>query len=227
MSDAVQQLGCFVLQAHAWWGLKKIAALGQAGTSAVCADEVMLFRYSAPTFNGHRIHYDINYATSTEGHSGLVVHGPPIATLLLDLLRCQMPDARVTGYCFKAMRPGFHIAPFQVWASRRTVARPSVCGQGERRWHAGHGNHGQTFFRLSHPGLAQSEAAIRQTKGQEGGHQQQDPGCAKRYPMGAVNFITPAAQPGAEHRPDLVTEIGPSVHDADQADAVDIRENGR
>ncbi len=48
-------------------------------------DSTALFRYSALTFNGHRIHYDADYARSVEGYPGLVVHGPLIATLLLDL----------------------------------------------------------------------------------------------------------------------------------------------
>jgi 3-methylfumaryl-CoA hydratase len=47
----------------------------------------MLFRYSALTFNSHRIHYDRRYVTETEGYPGLIVHGPLIATLLIDLLR--------------------------------------------------------------------------------------------------------------------------------------------
>jgi 3-methylfumaryl-CoA hydratase len=59
-------------------------------------DDVLLFRYSALiTFNGHRIHYDRRYATEVEGYPGLIVHGPLIATLLLDLLRWQRPEARL------------------------------------------------------------------------------------------------------------------------------------
>ena len=57
-------------------------------------DDVLLFRYSALTFNGHRIHYDRRYVTEVEGYPGLVVHGPLIATLLLDLLRRELADAR-------------------------------------------------------------------------------------------------------------------------------------
>ena len=52
---------------------------------------MLLFRYSALTFNGHRIHYDRRYVTEVEGYPGLIVHGPLIATLLLDLLRRQLP----------------------------------------------------------------------------------------------------------------------------------------
>jgi len=77
-------------------------------------DDVLLFRYSALTFNGHRIHYDRRYVTEVEGYPGLVVHGPLIATLLLDLLRRQLPGAQVRRFSFKAMQPIFDTAPFSV-----------------------------------------------------------------------------------------------------------------
>ena len=78
------------------------------------ADDVLLFRYSALTFNGHRIHYDRRYATEVEGYPGLVVHGPFIATLLLDLLRHQLPRAEVARYEFRAVRPTFDTHHFFV-----------------------------------------------------------------------------------------------------------------
>jgi 3-methylfumaryl-CoA hydratase len=77
-------------------------------------DDVLLFRYSALTFNGHRIHYDRRYVTEVEGYPGLIVHGPMIATLLLDLLRHQMPEAEVARYEFRAVRPMFDINHFFV-----------------------------------------------------------------------------------------------------------------
>ena len=77
-------------------------------------DPVLLFRYSALTFNGHRIHYDRPYATGVEGYPGLVVHGPLIATLLLDLLRREQPSAQVARFSFRAMQPLFDTAPFEV-----------------------------------------------------------------------------------------------------------------
>jgi 3-methylfumaryl-CoA hydratase len=77
-------------------------------------DDVLLFRYSALTFNGHRIHYDRRYVTETEGYPGLVVHGPLLATLLLELLRRERPDAEIVAYRFKALRPSFDINPFFV-----------------------------------------------------------------------------------------------------------------
>ena len=69
--------------------------------------DVLLFRYSALTFNGHRIHYDRRYVTEVEGYPGLIVHGPLIATLLLDLLGREWPAARLASFAFKALRPSF------------------------------------------------------------------------------------------------------------------------
>jgi len=77
-------------------------------------DAVLLFRYSALTFNGHRIHYDRRYVSEVEGYPGLIVHGPLIATLLLDLLRRQLPDAELARYEFRAVRPTFDINHFFV-----------------------------------------------------------------------------------------------------------------
>jgi 3-methylfumaryl-CoA hydratase len=82
--------------------------------------EVFLFRYSALTFNGHRIHYDRRYATDVEGYPGLVVHGQLIATMLLELLRQNLPRAVVTEFSFRAVRPLFDVAPFWVCGRRDT-----------------------------------------------------------------------------------------------------------
>jgi len=80
----------------------------------IVADDVLLFRYSALTFNGHRIHYDRRYVTQVEGYPGLIVHGPLIATLLLDLLRRERPGAQVRHFTFRALKPLCDIAPFDV-----------------------------------------------------------------------------------------------------------------
>jgi len=85
---------------------------------AIVPDPVLLFRYSALTFNGHRIHYDRSYVTGVEGYPGLVVHGPLIATLLLDLLRRHLPHAQVQRFSFKAVRPTFDLHPFTVCGKR-------------------------------------------------------------------------------------------------------------
>ena len=81
-------------------------------------DPVLLFRYSALTFNGHRIHYDRSYVTEVEGYPGLIVHGPLIATLLLDLLRRELPQARLQQFRFRAVKPLFDIAEFSVCGRR-------------------------------------------------------------------------------------------------------------
>ena len=77
-------------------------------------DPVLLFRYSALTFNGHRIHYDLPFCTETEGYGGLVVHGPLLATLLLDGLASHKPAAVVQNFEFRAMAPVFDNMKFLV-----------------------------------------------------------------------------------------------------------------
>jgi len=97
-------------------------------------DSVMLFRYSALIFNGHRIHYDYPYVTEVEGYPGLIVHGPLIATLLLDLVRRERPAARVTVFSFRARRPLFSPDTFTVrgWpaADGRSVRLAAVNHEG-------------------------------------------------------------------------------------------------
>ena len=80
----------------------------------IAPDPVLLFRYSALTFNSHRIHYDRPYVTDVEGYPGLIVHGPLIATLLVDLLRRNFPQANVRSFRFRALRPLFDIHRFTV-----------------------------------------------------------------------------------------------------------------
>jgi 3-methylfumaryl-CoA hydratase len=75
-------------------------------------DPVLLFRYSAVTFNSHRIHYDRPYVTGIEGYPGLVVHGPLTATLLVDLLRRNAPGAKLATFAFRALRPLYDNANF-------------------------------------------------------------------------------------------------------------------
>ncbi len=80
----------------------------------ITPDPVLLFRFSALTFNGHRIHYDHPYVTKVEGYPGLVVHGPLLAILLLDLVRRERPGAALRAFAFRAFRPVFDTSPFQV-----------------------------------------------------------------------------------------------------------------
>jgi 3-methylfumaryl-CoA hydratase len=91
-------------------------------------DDVLLFRYSALTFNGHRIHYDRRYATEVEAYPGLVVHGPLIATLLVDLVRSNLPQAKVMQFEFRAVSPLFDTEHFTV------CGKPESDGRTIRLW---------------------------------------------------------------------------------------------
>ena len=95
-------------------------------------DDVLLFRYSALTFNGHRIHYDRKYVTETEGYPGLIVHGPLIATLLVDLVRRNVSGGRLLSFEFRAIRPTFDLHPFFV------NGEPSGDGNTVRLWASDH-----------------------------------------------------------------------------------------
>jgi 3-methylfumaryl-CoA hydratase len=94
----------------------------------IAPSEVLLFRYSALTFNGHRIHYDRPYATEVEGYAGLVVHGPLIATLLVDLVRRHAPGRFVRRFQFRAVRPTLDLHPFFVNGA------PAADGQSVQLW---------------------------------------------------------------------------------------------
>ncbi len=105
----------------------KPAPEGAAWSREIHPDDVLLFRYSALTFNGHRIHYDRRYVTEVEGYPGLIVHGPLIATLLVDLARRN--DSRaLRSFRFRAMSPLFDIAPFSVHGA------PSEDGKSAKLW---------------------------------------------------------------------------------------------
>jgi 3-methylfumaryl-CoA hydratase len=106
----------------------KAAPTDAAWERLVTPDPVLLFRYSALTFNGHRIHYDRSYVTQVEGYPGLIVHGPLIATLLVDLLHRNMPDAQLASFSFRAVGPLFDIEPFTV------CGRPDPDGRTVHLW---------------------------------------------------------------------------------------------
>lgn len=82
-------------------------------TRLLAPDPTLLFRFSALTFNAHRIHYDRDYATGVEGYPGLVVHGPLTAMLLMELVR-QNAQRPVSGYTFRGQAPLFDLAPFRL-----------------------------------------------------------------------------------------------------------------
>lgn len=80
----------------------------------ISPDPVLQFRYSALTFNSHCIHYDLPCVTHVEGYPGLVVHGPLIATILLEGLCRQRPNARIRSFAFRAISPLFAGSDFAV-----------------------------------------------------------------------------------------------------------------
>lgn len=80
----------------------------------ISVNPVTLFRYSALTFNGHRIHYDRIYNREVEGYPDLVVHGPLIGTFLIDLAVKSQPDRLLKHYSFRALSPVFDTAPFHI-----------------------------------------------------------------------------------------------------------------
>ena len=108
------------------------AEQGATWQRTVVPSDVLLFRYSALTFNGHRIHYDRKYVTEVEGYPGLIVHGPLIATLLVDLVRANAPGAVLKAFNFKAVRPTFDLHPFTLHG------QPSEDGKTIRLWAQDH-----------------------------------------------------------------------------------------
>lgn len=94
----------------------------QAGFSReIVPNPVWLFRYSALTFNGHRIHYDVDYARDVEGYRDLVFHGPLSATLLLEMAseiaKNQQGKQKLESFSFRALNPLFADRPFSIHAN--------------------------------------------------------------------------------------------------------------
>jgi 3-methylfumaryl-CoA hydratase len=94
----------------------------------ITPDPVLLFRFSALTFNSHRIHYDYRWATETEGYPGLVVHGPLTTTLLIDFARDCNPGRTLRSYATQARAPLFDTAAFEL------RGRPTADGRGAELW---------------------------------------------------------------------------------------------
>ena len=95
---------------------------------ALTPDEVLLFRMSALTYNAHRIHHDLPYTTQVEGFPGLVVHGPLLALLLLELPRRFSPNERVASFEYRLRRPAFAGSPLVATASSTADGDDVACG---------------------------------------------------------------------------------------------------
>lgn len=98
----------------------KAAPTDATVAKTVVPDPVLLFRFSALTFNGHRIHYDQPYVTGIEGYPGLIVHGPLLGLLQIELARRSNPGRAPATFEFRALSPLFAGAPFTVAARRET-----------------------------------------------------------------------------------------------------------
>lgn len=90
-------------------------------------DSVRLFRFSALTFNGHRIHYDLPYAMDVEKYPGLIVHGPLQAMLLMEAGRRQNGLAVPASYRFRGVRPLFHFNALRLMAQDRVGDAQALC----------------------------------------------------------------------------------------------------
>ncbi|MBI4695717.1 MAG: MaoC family dehydratase N-terminal domain-containing protein [Gammaproteobacteria bacterium] len=104
------------------------APAGLVWQREITVDPVMLFRFSAITFNPHRIHYDRTYAMTEEGYPGLVVHGPFLLQLLNDYARDCRPGRRLVHFDMKAKAPLFDVAPFTL------AARPAAADAEVELW---------------------------------------------------------------------------------------------
>jgi 3-methylfumaryl-CoA hydratase len=96
----------------------KPAPTGATWSKSLTPDPVLLFRYSALTFNGHRIHYDQPYVTGAEGYPGLIVHGPLLGMLQMELARRSNIGRVPASFEFRALSPIFAGAPLTVGARR-------------------------------------------------------------------------------------------------------------
>jgi 3-methylfumaryl-CoA hydratase len=105
-----------------------------AWEETVAIDSVRLFRFSAATFNAHRIHFDLPYATEVEKYPGLVVHGPLQAMLLMQAARRRRGGTSPDAFRFRGTRPLFHFDGLRL-AGLPPEGRdePLVCATGDGR----------------------------------------------------------------------------------------------
>ncbi|MEJ2890337.1 FAS1-like dehydratase domain-containing protein [Actinomycetospora aeridis] len=94
------------------------------GRVGIVPDPPLLFRYSALTYNAHRIHHDETYAREVEGYPGLVVHGPLLALLLLEPARRAGRSADIAAFSFRLRRPAFAGTPVVVDTEPELTAGP-------------------------------------------------------------------------------------------------------
>ena len=100
-------------------------------TESPAIDTVRLFRFSALTFNAHRIHFDLPYAMDVEKYPGLIVHGPLQAMLLLEAARRHSTNAQPASFRFRGVRPLFHFNKVRLKAQGVAGGNQSLCTANE------------------------------------------------------------------------------------------------
>jgi 3-methylfumaryl-CoA hydratase len=110
------------------------AAMTAPWKRTMTLNEIMLFRFSAVTWNPHRIHYDTPYVTEVEHYPGLIVHGPFTAVLLLELVREHWPDKalQMSGFAMRAKAPLYANRPITL------LGTPAADGKSAKLWAADH-----------------------------------------------------------------------------------------
>jgi 3-methylfumaryl-CoA hydratase len=88
-----------------------------AWTRTCESNPVMIFRLSAVRFNSHRIHYDRDYATKTEGYPGLVVPVTLVSFLMMELCRAEAPDTPLVGFNYNSEKPVFDLGPYTIYGA--------------------------------------------------------------------------------------------------------------
>ena len=104
-----------------------VPRINPAWAKEIRPSATLLFRYSALIFNAHRIHYDQPYVTKVEGYPGLIVHGPLIATYLLDLFRVKA-GSPLAAFSYRGVSPLFDTVPFRV------CGQPAADGRSAELW---------------------------------------------------------------------------------------------
>lgn len=103
-------------------GATRFDAAGWDARRTLTPDARLLFRYSALTFNTHRIHYDAPYAQDVERYRGLVVHGPLTASLLLQLAARELGENRLRAFSFRGLSPAIAGEPLHLVMRARDAA---------------------------------------------------------------------------------------------------------
>ena len=126
-------------------------------------DPVTLFRYSALTWNSHRVHYDVEYSRTVEMYPDLVVHGPLLCTLLLDMYQRRSGRSAGFSFTYRAVRPLFVTDTIALWGTTEGKGSGEQGGSvGESQGGVGRADRGDGGIRDGGGGSGATDAAARQ-----------------------------------------------------------------